>query len=834
MKCAASLASGLRAAYLLTLVIAAGTATAAPIETVTIDSPDADHVVSGDISQVNITLGSGQGNYTLRVRVIGWGGEETFRTVIPGVSGGWSGSVLVPTGRYGSYDVLAELLLPGQDEPAVSAQTRVVRPVPVPVLNQQQRRDSYIGINTHIGTHWQTLAKFGIHWARHYAFGWLKDGSVAPRSTNGYNFLTIWNDAKTANVTILPCMQQAYWNSSKTNYITDTSYIRTAIERIVRSLPEIEHWELDNEAKYNFMNKGTSAFSYHTRYRDYIHAAYQGIQNAGGGRKIILGGEAGIQLDTYREMLKTSGVNPVVAGEFEAVNYHSYWYGAPPESGTVIIDNITTANDEAHAAGKEGWFTEFGWTEKFSGGVGLPKQTNYMVRVHLLGRWWGVGKAFWFWDRDLDGTSWIATMGVLDIDNVARPLGPAFAALSKFIAFSDAVDCGGNLESDYWYVEFSQPDGSTLLTAWTMKDPYPLDATGAAAVYDMFGNRIPTGIITLTPDPVYILYPQPGTDLLPTVYAGDYQLVYGDGTASLDASVLDDGDEAQLTLTWSKVSGPGSVTFADESVAQTTAMLSVPGTYVLRLTADDGASQTHDDVTIKYELNEPQALHGPTLQLEPQELGGGLIGWTVSIGNDDGLLTYYLLTVAFEGADGATIRQMTYGGSPIHSFMDAQQADGEGDPPYWMLQDSWVFSPFADWPVAGFHPLTGSVFSGPLEGPNCYAISCFSGANSQLGDGVPVAYIVADGNIQWTGTIDREDVIYEVAGTTDLQVTAPQLPGDFNGDGAVSGADYVVWANTFGNDGSPGKEDLRADANGDGVVTGSDYVIWAGAIGTPN
>jgi len=59
----------------------------------------------------------------------------------------------------------------------------------------------------------------------------------------------------------------------------------------------------------------------------------------------------------------------------------------------------------------------------------------------------------------------------------------------------------------------------------------------------------------------------------------------------------------------------------------------------------------------------------------------------------------------------------------------------------------------------------------------------------------------------------------------------PNLPGDYNGDGTVSGADYVVWADTFGNDGSAGKEDLRADGNGDGAVSGADYVIWADNFG---
>jgi len=58
------------------------------------------------------------------------------------------------------------------------------------------------------------------------------------------------------------------------------------------------------------------------------------------------------------------------------------------------------------------------------------------------------------------------------------------------------------------------------------------------------------------------------------------------------------------------------------------------------------------------------------------------------------------------------------------------------------------------------------------------------------------------------------------------------LPGDFNLDGQVTGADYTAWANTFGNDGSEGKEDLRADANADGTVSGADYVAWANNFGS--
>src|SRR5262249_5619257 len=53
-----------------------------------------------------------------------------------------------------------------------------------------------------------------------------------------------------------------------------------------------------------------------------------------------------------------------------------------------------------------------------------------------------------------------------------------------------------------------------------------------------------------------------------------------------------------LTTTWSKVSGPGGVTFGDASALATTATFSAPGTYTLRLTANDGALSSSDDIVV--------------------------------------------------------------------------------------------------------------------------------------------------------------------------------------------------------------------------------------------
>ena len=69
----------------------------------------------------------------------------------------------------------------------------------------------------------------------------------------------------------------------------------------------------------------------------------------------------------------------------------------------------------------------------------------------------------------------------------------------------------------------------------------------------------------------------------------------------LAGSVTDDGlptPPGLVTAAWSKVSGPGTVAFADATAASTTATFSAAGSYVLRLTGDDGALTVSDDVTV--------------------------------------------------------------------------------------------------------------------------------------------------------------------------------------------------------------------------------------------
>jgi dockerin type I repeat protein len=89
-----------------------------------------------------------------------------------------------------------------------------------------------------------------------------------------------------------------------------------------------------------------------------------------------------------------------------------------------------------------------------------------------------------------------------------------------------------------------------------------------------------------------------------------------------------------------------------------------------------------------------------------------------------------------------------------------------------------------------------------------------------------------------TGTLEvNEENVLEggtIFGADDFTIGVPDgfistdLPGDANGDGVVSDADYTIWADNYG---SSGADVSMGDFNGDGEVTDADYTIWADNYG---
>lgn len=91
------------------------------------------------------------------------------------------------------------------------------------------------------------------------------------------------------------------------------------------------------------------------------------------------------------------------------------------------------------------------------------------------------------------------------------------------------------------------------------------------------------------------------SNLAPQPNAGTDAAVHFPEPGTLDGSIVDDSRPAPpgvVISTWSKVSGPAGVSFANEDAAETAVTFDAIGTYVLRLTADDGQVKTFDDVTL--------------------------------------------------------------------------------------------------------------------------------------------------------------------------------------------------------------------------------------------
>jgi hypothetical protein len=102
----------------------------------------------------------------------------------------------------------------------------------------------------------------------------------------------------------------------------------------------------------------------------------------------------------------------------------------------------------------------------------------------------------------------------------------------------------------------------------------------------------------------------------PAVEAGPPRTVLLPATADLAGSVVDDGlPDDVLTIEWTKVSGPGKVVFSDSSAPATVASFSDTGSYLLRLTADDGMTQSTDEVTVVVIRN-----YGPSVDAGPDQI----------------------------------------------------------------------------------------------------------------------------------------------------------------------------------------------------------------------
>jgi hypothetical protein len=204
----------------------------------------------------------------------------------------------------------------------------------------------------------------------------------------------------------------------------------------------------------------------------------------------------------------------------------------------------------------------------------------------------------------------------------------------------------------------------------TFQNPAALQTTASFSRSGAYSLRLTVnnGVLSTSTD-VAIAVNQP-----PSVDAGPDRLITLPANAELEGIVSDDGlptNPGRLTLQWTRVSGPGQVTFANPNSSYTTAQFSTNGTYILRLTANDGAVSVSDQVTITVN-RAPTVNAGPDRLIAlPVTLENGTVrnGTPVTVPltaqvSDDGLPIPATLTTSWSQVSGPTSVAIANGTTP--------------------------------------------------------------------------------------------------------------------------------------------------------------------------
>ncbi len=172
---------------------------------------------------------------------------------------------------------------------------------------------------------------------------------------------------------------------------------------------------------------------------------------------------------------------------------------------------------------------------------------------------------------------------------------PSAASLSGSVSDDGLPNPPGGLTTSWsalsgpGVVTFANPSSASTTASFSTAGTYVVRLAASD------GMLVSTDTLTVTVAGVA------GSNRAPVVDAGADQAVVAPDSVALSGTVTDDGlpnPPAAVTVTWSKVSGPGAVTFADPAARSTTATFTLPGTYVLQLAASDGALTGSDTLTV--------------------------------------------------------------------------------------------------------------------------------------------------------------------------------------------------------------------------------------------
>jgi predicted esterase len=242
----------------------------------------------------------------------------------------------------------------------------------------------------------------------------------------------------------------------------------------------------------------------------------------------------------------------------------------------------------------------------------------------------------------------------------------------------------------------------------------------------------------------------PPANNAPVVNAGSDLIISGT-SVSIHGTASDDGlPNGTLDISWSKLSGPGSVTFSPIDEAETVATFAVSGTYVLQLSADDGALSSSDTVTVTVSLPSPPV--GGTLFFQDFESSTSVGGYVSSGSAGPNMLND---TSPQSGTNAWSIEggklKVTHSSASVSPGF-ARYTDLPGDPKFVLLEFDFTMSNFSTWSAAGLIYL-GNFSSTPDYTGNWFGTSSVSAKVEIKGYGTSGYNILVSGTEHQTGLI---------------------------------------------------------------------------------
>lgn len=280
-------------------------------------------------------------------------------------------------------------------------------------------------------------------------------------------------------------------------------------------------------------------------------------------------------------------------------------------SGTVTVSNVsgniawgyvTTAADKvAHVPSYTSRAVIAGYAagDEMYQGVTAPSRRV----LYGIGPDPGIANATWQGRALFDAAiGWVTQVNLAPVVNA----GSDRTAQQATAGGAVSVNLDGTVSDD------GLPTPPSLTTTWsvvsgpgsvTVSNPSAVDTPATFTVAGYYTLRLTgnDGERQASDDVVVRILLPNSSNTAPVVNAGSDQTVAYPAAASLGGTVVDDGlpfPPSTVTVTWSKVSGPGTVTFGSATSLSTTATFSSFGTYVLRLTANDSSLLATDDLVI--------------------------------------------------------------------------------------------------------------------------------------------------------------------------------------------------------------------------------------------